>query len=288
MTESDRREAPRPQAPFASPPFHVWHTLAGENWLEFHRRGRDIVLRFPGLADFTVSTGGKDVICIPVPEADEETLQHLFLNQVLPLVMNARGCLSFHGSAVDVGGACAAFLGPTGRGKSTLAASFATMGQGFLTDDGLIVALRGGRHVVEPSHPSLRLWEDSEAALLPTGSETAEPVSYTSKSRFVAGERLAHAAAELPLAAIFVLGEQTADAIAIRRLSQAETVVAVLGNCFQIDVEDRQALARQFVGVTGLCEAVPGFSLDYPRQFGLLPAVRAAIMAEIAALGTAT
>jgi hypothetical protein len=59
-----------------------------------------------------------------------------------------------------------AFLGESGRGKSTLAASFATEGTRFLTDDGLLLEWVGGHCMIVPSHPSIRLWEDSQEALI--------------------------------------------------------------------------------------------------------------------------
>jgi hypothetical protein len=39
-----------------------------------------------------------------------------------------------------------------------LAASFATEGTRFLTDDGLLLEWVDGRCMIVPSHPSIRLW----------------------------------------------------------------------------------------------------------------------------------
>ncbi len=61
------------------------------------------------------------------------------------------------------------FLGESGRGKSTLAASFATSYFRFLTDDGQRLkptSSDGNTYRALPSHPSIRLWADSQQALM--------------------------------------------------------------------------------------------------------------------------
>ena len=57
----------------------------------------------------------------------------------MPLALSRQGIPAFHASVVTVPGGAVAFLGKTGAGKSTLAASFALGNSAFLTDDGLLV-----------------------------------------------------------------------------------------------------------------------------------------------------
>ena len=137
----------RCQAPLGIQPFHAWGLPDGTPWTEFYRLGGGYLLRFPELADFQVSADGLEVTCFPAPEVSEATSQHLYLNQVLPLVLSKLGKLVFHASAVEVAGGAIAFAAESGRGKSTLAASFAVSGFRFLTDDGLVVetAVQGFR-----------------------------------------------------------------------------------------------------------------------------------------------
>ena len=80
-------EAERPQAPIAEAPFHAWAFPDGTPWTEFHRRGRDYLLRFPELADFEVSHDGRSVRAWPAPGITQETVRHLYLNQALPLAL---------------------------------------------------------------------------------------------------------------------------------------------------------------------------------------------------------
>jgi len=268
----------RPQAAIAIAPFHTWTFPDGTPWTEFYRIGSGYLLRFPGLADFEVLGEGERVVCYPVPGIDEATSEHLYLNQVLPLVLSKRGKLVFHASAVELGQGAAVFLGESGRGKSTLAASFAVNGCRFLTDDGLVVEPAGGGYQVLPSHPSIRLWSDSEEALIRPGAETAPPLSYTAKSRFLAGAGIAFCDQPRPLQRVYVLGKGTAARLELRRLTAAEALVGWVKHSFLLDIEERPRLASHFDQVAALAKLPIHFSLDYPRRFEDLDAVRQALV----------
>ena len=153
---------PRLQEQLRGEPFHEWTFPSGTIWTAFYRMDAAYLLRFPDLADFQVSADGLNVTCFPAPHVSDTTIEHLYLNQVLPLALSRLGKLVFHGSAVEVAGGAIAFVAASGQGKSTLAASFATGGYRFLADDGLVLEPIGGGYHVLPSHPSIRLWEDSQ------------------------------------------------------------------------------------------------------------------------------
>jgi hypothetical protein len=92
------------QTPVDHAPFHTWGFPDGTPWTEFYRLGGGYLLRFPELAEFEVAANGLEVTCIPAPDVSEATTQHLYLNQVLPLVLSKLGKLVFHASAVEVAG----------------------------------------------------------------------------------------------------------------------------------------------------------------------------------------
>ena len=128
--------AARLQEPVDLEPFHQWSFPDGTVWTQFFRAGSEYLLRFPQLADFLVSAGGDTVTCYPVPGVTSDTVEHLYHNQVLPLALSKQELTTFHASAIVANGKAMAFIGESGRGKSTLAASFATRGYHVLTDDG--------------------------------------------------------------------------------------------------------------------------------------------------------
>ena len=121
-------------------------------------------------------------------------------------------------------GGVAAFLGKTGMGKSTLAASFALRDASFLTDDALIVEETEDGCLVQPSHPSLRLWADSKAALIDPDTPEAAAISYSTKARLLAGEALAFNGEPQRLLAAYVLAREDVPGITIQELSGLDLV----------------------------------------------------------------
>ena len=268
-------------------PFHHWTLPGGGLWAAFYRFKDGYILRFPDLADFRITADGLTATCYPCPTLDDATRDHLFLNQVLPLMLSRQGKLVFHGSAVETNVGAIAFLGPSGRGKSTLAAAFATAGHRFLTDDCLVV-VPGERHYhAQPSHPAVRLREDSRAALLPIEAKSEPAVSYTTKAKLAAGTALPHRAEPLPLAAAYLLGDGNAHEIAIGAIKGAQSVTEWVGHSFLLDIEDRRALACHLGEVAALSDTVPSFQLDYPRCYEGLDSLRCAIISHVQRSGLA-
>jgi len=270
----------RPQQAFATKAFHQYRAPDGRVLTDFHRRPDGYVLRFPGLADFVVSSDGRRAEAHPVPGLDPVTVEHLYVNTVLPLAISHQGQLAFHASAVTVPGGAIAFLGRSGAGKSTLAAQFARTGASFLTDDGLILEARTAGYLVRPNHPSIRLWEDSLAALLDANVAMAPPISYSSKGRVLAGDGLPHCDDPQPLLCAWVLDDPSTGTIELRRASEMEAVLAWIRNSFLLDVEDPVMLRRHFENAATVGRAIPTYHLSYPRRFDRLAEVQAAIVAH--------
>ena len=271
MSYSARIKVARVQRSVDIPSFHEWTLPDGGLWATFHRCGGYYLLRFPGLADFEIAADGGSATCWPVPGLDAPTREHLYLNQVLPLALSRRGKLTFHASAVELGDGAAAFLASAGRGKSTLCAAFAVRGHRFLTDDSLILEGEQTDFLVAPSHPSIRLWQDSEQHLLAAGSAKALPVKYSSKARLLAGSQLRYCDEPRPLVAAYFLGDGNSAEIDLRRLTASEAVIEWTKHSFLLDIEDQATLAAHFDRLANLANSVPCYYLDYPRDFNKLP-----------------
>ena len=266
------------QAPIVAPPFHEWTFPDGSPWTQFYRAGRGYLLRFPQLADFEVSADGRTIVCTPQPEVASGTYEHLYLNQVLPLVLSRLGKLVFHASAVEVAGGAVAFVGESGRGKSTLAACFATQGFRLLTDDGLVLEMSGSGYRVLPSHPSIRLWQDAKEALLAPGAETAPHLPFTSKQRFLAGRDIVFRGEPCPLRSVYFLGDGSAGELTVESMTALEAVVEWMKHSFLLDVQAQSDLAPHFDRVTGLAGHPFHYRLDFPRRFDGLADVRRALV----------
>lgn len=272
----------RPQAPISTAPFHQWSAPNGALWTQFYRQPTGYLLRFPALADFEVSGDGQEIEGWPAPGMSSATVQHLYLNQVLPLALSRQGKLVLHGSAVSVSDQALAFIGESGRGKSTLAASFATSGTRFLTDDGLQLEWIGQNLTVIPSHPSIRLWDDSREALLSDSAVFAPSLEFTSKARLLAGTDLAFCPERRNLARVYLLGIGAADTPTITLATPASALTELLRNSFLLDINAQDMLARHFDALTRIANLPIHYHLDFPRRYGDLDQVREAIIQHAA------
>jgi hypothetical protein len=276
--------AARSQRRLAILPYKSSSLADGTVWLQQFRRTRDFLLRFPGYADFSVNSAATQVCCWPVPNVSQATLDHLFANQVLQLAISQRGTLVLHGSAVRLGQGVIGFLGESGRGKSTLAAHFATAGAPFLTDDGLFVDLSQPSVIVFPGHKSLRLWADSEAQFVGSGAERVGLAEFTQKGRLLANRKLRHSAEPCTLKCLYMLEKNDATRVTIGALPVAAAFIRLVTHSFLLDTGSPHAMKRHFCQLDDLLKRVPVFSLDYPRDYAQLDEVRARIVEHAASL----
>lgn len=264
-----------------TPAFGAWHSPDGRLWVGFYRKGADYLLRFPGLADFDIAADGHSVCCRPVPGVNRDALEHLYNNQVLPLALSRQGRLVLHGSAVETGDGALAFVGRSGRGKSTLAVSFGVNGHPLLTDDRLDVEAGDQDVQAHPSHPSVRLWEDSREALIGPEEPAEPPLPFTPKARLLAGGRLSFCAEPRRLLGMYFLGEGMVDAPVIRPLSGREALISLAQNAFLLDVEARDLVSAHFGRLSRMARLPIFHHLDYPRRFDALGTVRRAVLDHV-------
>jgi hypothetical protein len=268
----------RPQPQLDQPLLNQWMLPDGTEGIGFYRHGNDFLLRFPALADFEVSADGLSVRCWPAPDISENTLEHLYLNQVLPLALSKRGKQVFHASAIETPAGAVAFMAASGRGKSTLAASFATNGFRLLTDEALLLEANVGGYNVLPSHPSLRLWDDSYDVLVGAVARQAPAVQYTPKARILYGDSMAFSTEAQPLLRVYFLGDGSATQLTIQRMPPGLALISLVNNSFLLDVDTRQTLATHFDQLGSMLALPIYYELDYPRRYAELPRVREAII----------
>ncbi|MEE8309355.1 MAG: hypothetical protein V3R34_03060 [Hyphomicrobium sp.] len=243
--------------------------------------GNDFLLRFPDLADFVILEDGSALEAWPAPETSAETLRHLVLDQVLPRVLAQQGRLVLHAGAVRVGQEAIAFIGETGRGKSTLTASFHATGYRLLSDDGIVLAEAQGTTLAQPTYSSLRLWPEAVAGLFARAPDLAPMAHYSRKQRVILTD--APNNTPMPLAAIYVLAPATGEdaaSISLTRMSPGEACMAIIRNSFQLDVTDRRRAMGLLTVASDIAQQLPVFSLNFPRRFECLPDVREAILGQ--------
>jgi hypothetical protein len=243
------------------------------------------LLRYAGLADFTVDLAGRELRCARVePGTSPQTLRHLLLDQVLPLVLNLLGCDVLHATAVETPTGVCAFIGPAGAGKSTLAASFAAVGYKTFCDDCLVIQLNDGIRCV-PGYPGVRLWSDSFAAVGNQPVQKGDVAGNSSKFRiitnsgdFPGGRRPLIAIYRVSRAAAGLPGSSTAR---IERLTGHEAFLELASSAYVFDVTEASTLLRHFRFIERLASRVPVCRLLLPNDFALLPSARRAILSDL-------
>jgi hypothetical protein len=216
-------------------------------------------------------------------------MRHLLLDQVLPLVLTIRGRRALHATAVLTPAGVCAFAGPTGTGKSTLAASWLLAGYPVLGDDCLVLEERDGQVLATPAYPGLRLREDTLKALWNGSGHWRSVAHYTSKRRLIPDGHHSYGYTQtFPVARIYSLvrpaeagGEGSLVAPRVQRLSPRDRLVELLPFLFHLEVTDRTMLAGHFEFLERVVSHVPVRRLWIPTSFTSLPAVHAAVLLDL-------
>ena len=194
--------------------------------------------------------------------------------------MLSRDRLVLHASAVATPAGAAAFIGFTGAGKSTLAASLSAAGFPILSDDCLVIERDGRGFLARPFYPGARLWPDSVHAV-GANVRGSRPVTPYTRKRRLDGSHLACRSEAMPLSRVFVLDRpgkhRVRQPLAMPRLRGADGLIAILQCTFQLDIEDAAAVRRAFDLQSRLVSAVPVHRLTYPWRLTGLAATRDAV-----------
>ena len=119
------------------------------------------MLRVPEVADFLISEGRR-ILFKPISGCELHTIALYLVGTCFAILLQQRGELVLHASAISVGGRAVLFCGASGAGKSTLAALLCRRGYGLISDDICNLKLSADdRYVVRPDGRMLKLWSNS-------------------------------------------------------------------------------------------------------------------------------
>ena len=214
-----------------------------------------------------------------------ELFHTYLLGQVLSHALIKMGFEPLHATVVEVNGQAVGFVGDSGRGKSTLAASFLGAGCALLTDDLLVLRKDASGFSACPGAPRLKLFPDVAEVLLPGRRTVSTPMVPLMSKVLIPWDGAGYVSHPLPLRALYVLGApDTASrrrSVTIRRLSERRAFLALVRNTYNGDVTGTDRLTRQLAVNAAVAQRVPVKLLSFPRELSQLPAVYAAVLSDL-------
>ncbi len=246
-------------------------TELGEPALRIWKIAKGAFLRldyFDG-TQFWLDPGGTAVWAVWPATLSLEDVATYVLGPVLGLLLRLRGVPCLHASAVAFGNFTVAFAGSEGAGKSTTAAALANRGHAVVSDDIVALMEREGSFSVLPAYPYLSLWQESVNILY--GAEKIVPSfspGYDKRQLLLAENRLRFQETQMPLGAVFLLGERVADPAApyVENLPAGEALVALVTNSYATNMLDKNMRAREFELLGRLVTTVPILRLRPHRE----------------------
>jgi hypothetical protein len=227
---------------------------------------RQFLMRLDAIGSYLVSDGHA-VLIDPAPGADATDLRTFLCGPVWGALLQQRGLLVLHGSAVARNGRAIVFAGASGTGKSTLAAACCRRGDFLLTDKLCAISFSSaGAPEVLPAFPVVHLWADAlmrlgiDASALPRQRPHLEKYGWRLSEQF--------SPKPAPLEQIYLLG--------MRNLKQHE-VVEINGSVRKLDalrkvfyrhehLVDPKVRADYFIQSAYLARNIEMKQLNWPRD----------------------
>jgi len=183
------------------------------------------------------------------------------------LISLARGDLSVHAAAVEIGGRAVVMAGPSRYGKTTLAAAFAMAGHRLLSEDMAHFTLADGAAVF-PGPAVMRLRPDVAEGIRVPGA--AQVVTERDRTFVIMDGSRRGGGGPVPLATILFLRED-AGRLEVKPVPTIEAIRDLWTLTFSLPTDASRAAV--FQRVTDLVSRVPVLDLRREMSLETLPAV---------------
>lgn len=233
----------------------------------------------PGAGRFLTSDG-REIRLQPDPESTEADLRALLLCSPMGGLLHQRGILPLHASVIVSSQGAVAFMGVSGRGKSTLAAHFAARGFRVLADDVAAVTFdAAGRSVVQPGLPQFKLWPNSAREL---GKEVeALPRLRPQLEKRTLAFRESFCSEPVPLASLYVLtGDSRIPEPSLTLQPVLKRVTFLLENTYRAQYLPGLGIQKaHFQSLSRLAAQVPLTTITRPDRDGFSAATLVDLLA---------
>ncbi len=228
--------------------------------------GTDTVFRFrvPEIGRFLMRNG-QELLYEVAPGCDSGLLALHLVGICFATLLQQRGSIVLHASAISVGGKAMLFCGESGAGKSTLAAMLSDLGYPLLNDD--VCSLHreaDGTFSVSPDGRMLKLWATS-LEQLNHAERGAEVIGRTNKFYALPSHSDANAH---PVGAVYFLQQQEDGQPTLTPLGPARAMASLQSNAYRPELVS--AMGQQdsyFKAAAILCRTVPMLQLNRQKDF---------------------
>jgi len=198
---------------------------------EFEAQPGLFLLRIPGIARFLIRQG-REIIFDLDSECEPRTLALYLLGTCFAILLQQRGNLVLHASAIEADGGAMLFCGRSGAGKSTMAALLCRRGYALLNDDVCSLTPSGDdTYKIRPDGRMLKLWTESLDQL--AWSKQPGMAVRTDGEKYFCEPPVSEMDAR-PLAAIYVLRTApSGEGPSIHRLSALQGMLELKRNAYR-------------------------------------------------------
>jgi hypothetical protein len=228
----------------------------------------EFLLQVPGIARYLVRDG-RQVTIDRAPAADDATVRVFLLNTVLGALLQQRGRLVLHGSAIATERGAILLVGPSASGKSTLAAEFWRRGYRVLADELCALDVDPGGARLWPAPGHLKLWADALEMLgIPTEGLARVRPGLEKYDLPVNGSPTQ----PVPVVGAYSLAASNTSERALATLAGFDKFRTLTNNTFRLRfLKGMQLQGQHFQQIQALVKHVRVARLDHPRSLTLLP-----------------
>lgn len=232
----------------------------GRPFLTVRRRDDgSVVARAHGIADFVVEPGASRVVVAVDPEADPGLATVIAGGTLLALLLQLRGHLVLHASAVVDGSSAVAVAGASGMGKSTMASLCCAAGARLLADDVLRVEVADGVALAHAGSTTVRL-RPGAASLV---ERFESPTARSADARILLRPP-SSSGAVAPLRAVVIPARHEGGQLRVTRIGGADALLMLSRFPRLLGVRDPALLAAEFERLAALVAVVPVAVAELP------------------------
>lgn len=210
---------------------HLEHSL--QNWPAFESNENEILLKMKTVGNFLIRNGN-EIIIQKEDSISEDVLRLYLFGSAIGALLQQRGYLTLHASAIKTDKGAVLFAGDSGAGKSTTLQEFLRRGYKKLSDDTIALYYDEERAKVIclPSYPQSKIWQktadlfDHDTTQLRQLHLDMDKYALSTKEHFYDHE--------LPLYAIYILQvSDEADEVMLEEVNGLEKFKAINDNTYR-------------------------------------------------------